>query len=61
MTVSSDQRATAERLLQLGVAPSRVAGDSCARTTWENATLTSTWLKQHHPAPAVPFSARASA
>jgi hypothetical protein len=33
--VSGDQRATAERLLQLGVAPERVAGDSCARTTWE--------------------------
>jgi uncharacterized SAM-binding protein YcdF (DUF218 family) len=47
--VSGDQRATAERLLQLGVAPSRVAGDSCARTTWENATLTSAWLQQHHP------------
>jgi uncharacterized SAM-binding protein YcdF (DUF218 family) len=47
--VSGDQRATAERLLQLGVAPERVAGDSCARTTWENATLTSAWLQQHHP------------
>jgi uncharacterized SAM-binding protein YcdF (DUF218 family) len=47
--VSGDQRATAERLLQLGVAPSRVAGDSCARTTWENATRTSAWLQQHHP------------
>jgi uncharacterized SAM-binding protein YcdF (DUF218 family) len=47
--VSGDQRATAERLLQLGVAPSRIAGDSCARTTWENATLTSAWLQQHHP------------
>ena len=34
--VSGDQRATAER----------VAGDSCARTTWENATLTSAWLQQ---------------
>ena len=42
--VSGDQRATAERLLQLGVAPERVAGDSCSRTTWENATLTSAWL-----------------
>jgi len=47
--VSGDQRATAERLLQLGVAPSRVAGDSCARTTWENASRTSAWLQQHHP------------
>ncbi len=49
MYVSGDQRATAERLLQLGVAPARIAGDSCARITWENATLTSAWLQQHHP------------
>lgn len=39
--VSGDQRATTELLVQLGVAPERVAGDSCARTTWENAALTS--------------------
>ena len=58
--VYRDQRATTERLLKLGVAPSRVAGESCARTTWENATVTSAWLLQHHPAPAVPFSARPS-
>ena len=32
-----------------GVAPSRIAGDSCARTTWENATRTAAWLRQHHP------------
>ncbi|GDX73593.1 hypothetical protein LBMAG40_02500 [Cyanobium sp.] len=47
--VSGDVRATAERLLTLGVSPSLVAGDSCARTTWENATLTAAWLRQHHP------------
>jgi uncharacterized SAM-binding protein YcdF (DUF218 family) len=47
--VSGDERATAERLLTLGVSPSLVAGDSCARTTWENATLTAAWLRQHHP------------
>jgi uncharacterized SAM-binding protein YcdF (DUF218 family) len=47
--VSGDVRATAERLLALGVSPSLVAGDSCARTTWENATLTAAWLRQHHP------------
>jgi uncharacterized SAM-binding protein YcdF (DUF218 family) len=47
--VSGDERATAERLLALGVAPSLVAGDSCARTTWENATHTAAWLRQHHP------------
>jgi uncharacterized SAM-binding protein YcdF (DUF218 family) len=46
---SGDERATAERLLALGVAPSLVAGDSCARTTWENATHTAGWLRQHHP------------
>jgi uncharacterized SAM-binding protein YcdF (DUF218 family) len=47
--VSGDARSTAERLVQLGVAPSRIAGDSCARTTWENATRTASWLRQHHP------------
>lgn len=31
--VSGDARCTAGRLVQLGVAPSRIAGDSCARTT----------------------------
>ena len=52
--VSGDARSTAERLVQLGVAPSRIAGDSCARTTWENATRTATWLRQHHPDAFVP-------
>lgn len=47
--VSGDERATAERLLALGVQHARVAGDSCARTTWENATRTAAWLRQHHP------------
>lgn len=47
--VSGDVRATAERLLALGVNPARVAGDSCARTTWENATRTAAWLHQNHP------------
>ena len=47
--VSGDARSTAERLVQLGVAPSRIAGDSCARTTWEHATRTAAWLRQHHP------------
>ena len=32
-----------------GEAPRRIAGNSCARTTWENATLTAAWLGQHHP------------
>ena len=43
--VSGDSPATAQRLLQLGVAPERIAGDSCARTTWENATRTSAWIR----------------
>jgi uncharacterized SAM-binding protein YcdF (DUF218 family) len=47
--VSGDQRATADRLVALGVNPARIAGDSCARTTWENATRTAAWLRQHHP------------
>lgn len=45
--VSGDTPATAQRLLQLGVAPQRLAGDSCARTTWENATRTSAWIRGH--------------
>lgn len=47
--VSGDRRATAERIERLGIAPNRIAGDSCARTTWENATLTASWLNKHHP------------
>jgi uncharacterized SAM-binding protein YcdF (DUF218 family) len=47
--VSGDERSTAERLYALGVKPALVAGDSCARTTWENATHTAAWLRQHHP------------
>ncbi|MCT0208293.1 YdcF family protein [Synechococcus sp. CS-1332] len=46
--VSGDTPATAQRLLQLGVPPERISGDSCARTTWENATLTNTWIRDHH-------------
>ena len=48
-TFSGDERATAERLERLGVPPALVDGDSCARTTWENATRTAAWLRQHHP------------
>ena len=47
--VSGDALSTAERLVQLGVAPSRIPGDSCARTTLENASRTAAWLRQHHP------------
>lgn len=47
--VSGDERATAERIEKLGIASDRIAGDSCARTTWENAIFTATWLHQNHP------------
>lgn len=52
--VSGDDRSTAERLLRLGVDPSLISGDSCARTTWENATRTAGWLRQHHPGASPP-------
>jgi uncharacterized SAM-binding protein YcdF (DUF218 family) len=54
--VSGDSPATAQRLLQLGVPPERIAGDSCARTTWENATRTSAWIRgssTHSSPPAI--------
>ena len=47
--VSGDVRSTAQRVVDAGGPAERVAGDSCARTTWENATLTNTWLRAHHP------------
>lgn len=47
--VSGDQRSTAQRVVDAGAPSERVAGDSCARTTWENATRTNTWLQSHHP------------
>lgn len=47
--VSGDAPSTAQQLRDLGVPADRLAGDSCARTTWENATLTASWLRQHHP------------
>ena len=47
--VSGDSMTTAHRLVQLGIAPERISGDSCARTTWENAKLTTDWLRTHHP------------
>jgi len=52
--VSGDQRATAERLVALGVSPANVAGDDCARTTWENATLTTAWLRRQNPGAPLP-------
>ena len=47
--VSGDVRSTAQRVVDAGAPAGRVAGDSCARTTWENATRTKTWLQAHHP------------
>jgi uncharacterized SAM-binding protein YcdF (DUF218 family) len=52
--VSGDQRSTAERLVALGVPPTHVAGDDCARTTWENAILTTAWLRQQNPGAPLP-------
>ena len=47
--VSGDHRSTAQRVVDAGGPAERVAGDSCARTTWENATQTNAWLQVHHP------------
>lgn len=47
--VSGDAISTAQSLERQGVPADRIAGDSCARTTWENATLTAAWLHRHHP------------
>lgn len=52
--VSGDGRATAERLLALGVSPAHVVGDDCARTTWENATRTTAWLRELNPGSPLP-------
>ncbi len=52
--VSGDQRSTAERLVALGVPAAKVAGDDCARTTWENAILTTAWLRQLNPGSPLP-------
>lgn len=52
--VSGDQRSTAERLVALGVPSGKVAGDDCARTTWENATVTTAWLRQLNPGSPLP-------
>jgi len=48
--VSGDSPATAEALIRQGVPSALVAGDSCASTTWENATRTAAWLRAQHPA-----------
>jgi uncharacterized SAM-binding protein YcdF (DUF218 family) len=51
--VSGDAPSTAQRVVDAGAPAGRVAGDSCARTTWENATRTNTWLQAHHPGASV--------
>ena len=53
--VSGDSRSTAQLVVDAGGPAERVAGDSCARTTWENATLTSSWVQAHHPGAPVLF------
>ena len=52
--VSGDTPATAQRLLELGVPPGRISGDSCASTTWENASLTGAWIRHHTAASSLP-------
>ena len=47
--ISGDLRSTAKLVVDAGAPAGRVAGDSCARTTWENAILTSVWMQSHHP------------
>lgn len=48
--ISGDSPATADRLVALGVPPGRISGDSCARTTWENALEVAAWLHRQAPA-----------
>jgi uncharacterized SAM-binding protein YcdF (DUF218 family) len=68
--VSGDGPGTAQRLLQLGVPPERIAGDNCARITWENANrpaillITDPWQLprasrafQRQPLPVTPIPA----
>ena len=47
--VSGDAISTAHPLERQGVSSAWIAGDSCARTTWENATRTADWFRHHHP------------
>jgi len=51
--VSGDAISTAQSLERRGVPSDQIAGDSCARTTWENATRTAAWLRHHHPGASV--------
>ena len=47
--VSGDSLSTAQSVVKFGATPERVAGDSCARSTWENATRTTAWLQKNYP------------
>jgi uncharacterized SAM-binding protein YcdF (DUF218 family) len=47
--VSGDDLSTAQALIGRGVPSKLVAGDSCARTTWENARLTAAWMHKVFP------------
>ena len=47
--VSGDDSSTAQNVVNVVGSADLVAGDSCARTTWENALFTASWLKSHHP------------
>lgn len=47
--VSGDTIQTAHSLQRQGVPVDQIAGDTCARTTWENATRTADWLRSNHP------------
>lgn len=47
--VTGDTTSTAKLLVRQGVRPDQLVGESCARTTWENATTSAAWLQQHRP------------
>ena len=47
--ISGDSISTARQVVKAGGSSQLVSGDSCARTTWENATRTNTWLQTRYP------------
>lgn len=47
--VSGHAPSTAPRVADAGVPLGLVACDLCARSTWENATLSNAWMDLHHP------------
>lgn len=46
--ISGDNKNTARLLIKGGIPPKNVYGDSCAKTTWENAEMTSKWIKYNY-------------